>query len=381
MDTKKALIVTRVSGFVPQFEMNNVKLLQEMGYEVHYAANFDTVVYGLDNHRLDGTGIVRHHIPFGRSPFSGQVIKTLHKLEELISEEKFDLIHCHMPMTGIVTRLAAQRVRKKDGCKIPVLYTVHGFHFFKGAPIKNWLYYIPERWCARYTDCLITINNEDYRRACSFKIRGWVDKISGVGIKTDKQKISEKDRNAIRKKLGVGAEDLLLISIGELNANKNHICILRTLGQIKEKKLKYIICGQGCLEDELKEYIRLNNMESQVKLLGYRSDIESLLQSSDIFVFPSLREGLSVSVLEAMAAGLPVVAKKIRGNTDLIQDGMGGYLVEKNDARLYENAIMKLYNDEMLRKKMSDWNRKRVEEFSVEKVEGQMRGIYGKVMK
>ena len=380
MEIKKALIVTRVSGFVPQFEMNNVKILQEMGYEVHYAANFNTVVYGTDNKRLDGTGIVCHHIPFSRSPFSSNVLKCCKKLIKIMLQEKLDLIHCHMPMTGIIARIAAEKVRKKTGRNIPVIYTVHGFHFYKGAPLRNWVYYIPEKWCARYTDCLITINEEDYRRACSFRIRGCAEKISGVGIKTDKEILSEKDRVAVREKLGVSADECLLISIGELNANKNHICVLRTLSQMQEKKIKYIICGQGCLEEELKSYICQNNLENQVKLLGYRSDIEKLLQASDIFIFPSLREGLSVSVLEAMAAELPVIAKRIRGNTDLIQDGRGGYLVEEDNTNLYENAIRKLFSDEKLRKEMSKWNRERVKEFSIDKVGMQMREIYERML-
>ena len=119
----KALIVTRVSGFLPQFEANNVKILQEMGFEVHYAANFNTVVYGKDNHRLDGMGLTCHQIDFERSPFSPGVSKAYRQLKKLLEQENFDLIHCHMPMSGVVARLAAQAVRRKTGRKVPVLYT------------------------------------------------------------------------------------------------------------------------------------------------------------------------------------------------------------------------------------------------------------------
>lgn len=136
-----------------------------MGYEIHYAANFDVVVYGKDNSRLMGTGIHRHHIPFGRSPFSRDVRTCYLALKKLMLEEKFDLIHCHMPMTGVLTRKAAEKVYKMTGRKVPVIYTAHGFHFYEGAPVSNWKYYVAEKHYARYTDKLLVINQEDYARA------------------------------------------------------------------------------------------------------------------------------------------------------------------------------------------------------------------------
>lgn len=209
--TKKALLVTRVSGFVPQFEMNDVKILQKMGYEVHYASDFKIIVYGMDNERLQGTGIVCHDIGFCRSPFSRKVVSSYRELKKIMLEEQFDLIHCHMPVTGVVTRLAAEAVRKKTKRDVPVLYTAHGFHFFRGAPLINWLYYIPERWLARYTDRLITINKEDYQRASGFPVRGKVEKIPGVGVDYCSKELEEEERKSIRKRkreeLGITSSD------------------------------------------------------------------------------------------------------------------------------------------------------------------------------
>lgn len=346
---KKALIVTRVSGFVPQFEMNNVKILQHFGYEVHYAANFDTVVYGPDNSRLDGTGIICHHIPFCRSPFSPAVRSCYLALKQLMLDESFDLIHCHMPMTGVITRIAAQAVRRKEKRLVPVLYTTHGFHFYTGAPLQNWLYYLPERWLARCTDCLITINEEDYRRACTFPVRGRVEKISGVGIQVTAETNDPSDpatdgkrqtiRHKIRQEFGICEADFVLVSVGELNANKNHVEILRMLASYRDPSLKYIICGTGHLRKELEQFVTEHSLQTQVIFAGYRSDIEQILSASNLFLFPSLREGLSVAVMEAMRAGLPVVAKQIRGNVDLIENLKGGILVEKGEPSEYADAI------------------------------------------
>lgn len=373
---KKALLVTRVSGFVPQFEMNNVKILQQLGYEVHYAANFNVVAYGNDNDRLKGTGIICHHIPFCRSPFSPSVRKTYRQLKDLMQNESFDLIHCHMPMTGVIARMAAQAVRRNKKRAATVLYTTHGFHFYSGAPLVNWIYYLPERWLAHYTDCLITMNEEDFCRARSFSVRGQVEKISGVGIRVE-QPMYGKDRQWME--LGIRNEDFLMVSVGELNKNKNHIQILRALVQCKDMSIKYVLCGQGDMLEELKEFVKENGLEAQVVFAGYRSDVPHILASSDLFVFPSLREGLPVAVMEAMNMGLPIVAKRIRGNTDLIEQGKGGILVERGEPSEYAEAILKMKREPELAGEMGQWNQKRVQQFAASHVKEQMRDIYERI--
>lgn len=377
---KKALIVTRASGFLPQFEGNNVRILQKEGYEVHYATNFDVVVYGTDNSRLDGLGLVCHHIPFCRSPFSRDVLHSMKLLRDLMEEEKFDLVHCHMPVSGVVARIAAQQVRKKTGRKIPVLYTTHGFHFFHGAPFKNWLYYFPERWLARYTDCLITLNEEDYRRACRFPVRGQVKKVPGVGIDLEKnQVLSTEKRQEMRKKFGVSETDFMLVSVGELNANKNHMQMIRMLKRHPQPDIKYIICGMGTMQSEIQTFITENSLENQVILAGYSHEIAEILMSADCFVFPSLREGLSVALMEAMRAGLPVVAKKIRGNVDLIEDKKGGFLLETGSEQEYMQAVLSLKNDRKLAHNMGEWNQQRVKLFSNTRVSEKMQLIYKEI--
>lgn len=382
--SKKALLVTRVSGFVPQFEMNNVRLLQSMGYEVHYASNFETVVYGSDNKRLEGTGIVCHHIPFCRSPFSKEVMGGYRELKRLMEKERFGLVHCHMPMTGIVARLAAQSVRKKAKYNVPVIYTTHGFHFFKGAPWKNWIYYLPEKWMARYTDCLITINEEDYERASGFRVRGTVEKIPGVGIDCIQEETEERrgqKREKKRKELGLASSDYVLLSVGELNQNKNHTTVIEALAHEKNSSIQYLICGTGPLEVQIKNRIHERGLEEKVHLLGYRSDVKELLMAADCFVFPSLREGLSVALMEAMSAGLPVVAKKIRGNIDLLPGGEGGILLGDGTPEEYLEAIYKIKNERDLAVRMGKWNRERVKQFSSEEVTAKMERIYKEVLK
>ena len=277
---KKALLVTHVSGFVPQFEMGNVKILQDMGYEVHYASNYRNPSYGDDNRRLDGTGIIRHQVDFERSPYSLKNVTAYRQLKRVMEEERFELVHCHTPMGGVLARLAAHATNTG-----PVIYTAHGFHFYKGAPVLNWLIYYPvERWLSRYTDVQITINHEDFVRAKRFKA-GRVVRIHGVGI--DLNSGNGCTRETKREELGIRPEEVLLLTAGELNKNKNQQMVLNALGKLRGKTktpFVYAACGRGeCLEELQKKTTELN-LESRVHFLGYRQDFQEILKTADILL-------------------------------------------------------------------------------------------------
>lgn len=374
--SKKALIVTRVSGFVPQFEMNNVKILQQMGYEIHYAANFDVIVYGTDNSRLDNTGIICHHIPFGRSPFSRDVLHCYHMLKELMLEQNFDLVHCHMPMTGVVARWAAEKVRKMTGRNIPVFYTAHGFHFYKGAPISNWVYYFIERYFARYTDRLLLINQEDFERGSRFNVRGKVEKLPGVGMRPLPPKSNEFD---LYKEYHIPASHKVVVSVGELTKRKNHEVMIRAMDQLRNEKITYVICGTGPLQEKLFSLVKEMHLQEKVIFAGYCENIYDILYEADFFAFPSLQEGLPVAVMEAMQAGLPVIGKEIRGNSDLIENKKGGFLFAEGLVDDYVKGLQYMLTHEEEAKKMGQWNMERVKQFSLEHVDKIMKRIYSEI--
>lgn len=326
---KKVLLATHVSGFVPQFEMNNVRILQKMGYEVHYASNFNNVSYGNDNSRLEGTGIVCHQVDFARSPFDIKAHRVAcRQLKALMQQEEFALLHCHTPVGAALSRLVAMPYRKLG---LKVMYTAHGFHFYKGAPLKYWLLFYPiERFLAGKTDVLVTINEEDYKRAKRFCLhkKTRVEYIPGVGVDTAywsgkdlKPGEREEIRENIRKELGVADDEQMLLSVGELIPRKNHEEVIRALAEQKKKgvtKFRYFICGQGVLEEYLQNLIEELKLSNEVTLLGYRKDIRNLLYGTDLFVFPSKQEGMPVALMEAAVAGVPVRASDIRGNRELL---------------------------------------------------------------
>ncbi len=369
---KKALLVTHVSGFVPQFEMGNVKILQNMGYEVHYASNYHNPSYGDDNRRLDGTGIIRHQVDFERSPYSLKNMTAYRQLKQLMEEERFDLVHCHTPMGGVLARLAAHATNTG-----PVIYTAHGFHFYKGAPLLNWLIYYPvERWLSRYTDIQITINHEDFMRAKHFKA-GRVVRIHGVGIDLDQE--DQSVRGEKRLELGIKPEEVLLLTAGELNKNKNQQMVLNALEKLNEKTkipFVYAACGKGdCLEALQRKTSELK-LESRVRFLGYRQDFRKLLKAADIFLMPSYREGLPTVVMEAMSAGLPVIGTDIRGNRDLISHGKTGYLVKVNDAETMAEYLRELMEKKEQRITMGEKAREAIQPYGKNQVAREMEKIY-----
>lgn len=371
--SKKALIVTRVSGFVPQFEMNNVKILQEMGYEIHYAANYDVVVYGKDNKRLADTGIKQHHIPFGRSPFSRDVFRCYQMLKQLMLQQEYDLIHCHMPMTGVLARKAAKSVRKMTGRNVPVLYTAHGFHFYQGAPLGNWIYYFIEKHYARYTDRLLLINKEDFERGSKFNVRGKTEYIPGIGMKPLPEATEDFD---LREKYHIPSGHKVVVSVGELTTRKNHQVMIKAMDQFRRMPLTYIICGAGPLEEELHQMVEEMHLQNKVIFAGYCDTVSDILLQADVFAFPSKQEGLPVAVMEAMQAGLPVIGLKIRGNCDLINDGEGGFLFHEDLVKEYVKALRYFLKYPEEAKRMGQWNKERVKEFSLACVDKKMRRIY-----
>lgn len=377
---KKALMLSSVASMIDQFNMENIKILKSLGYEVHVLANFSFGNTTSDERtkefkeELENMGIKVYNVPIPRKITAiKEMIFSYKKIKEICSENNYNILHCHSPIGGVLARLAFKDFRKKGG---KLIYTAHGFHFFKGAPIKNWIIFYPiEKFCSKYTDCLITINKEDYKRAKGFKAKE-VKYVPGIGIDTEKIKDIKRDRKKL-KEFGIEEEDIVLISVGELNKNKNQEIIIKALSKIENRNnIKYILCGKGENLEYLRNISLSLKIEKNILFVGYRKDVLNILKSSDIFCFSSKREGLSVAMMEAMACNLPVVCSKIRGNTDLVLENKGGFLYDFNDIDNFKYGIERLVNDKKLRKDMGQFNFHRIKEFDKENVNAIMKKIY-----
>lgn len=357
----KRLLLTCTDLMAIQFLTPHVKYLSQNGFSVELACS--DVGGRMDELRaaLDGIAPV-HTVRLVRSPFSLENRKGCGDLKKIIDGSRWDVIWTNEPVMGVMTRFAAKAARKR-GTK--VVYMVHGFHFYKGAPMQNWLLYYPvERYCSRLCDMIVTINEEDYRRARTFHAER-VEKIPGVGVNLSRFAPNEEVRREWRKKLGLAEDDIALLTVGELTPRKNQRVLLGALGLIKEEKLRLFICGRGELEEELKTLARELRIDHQIQFLGYRRDIPELCSAADIFAFTSLQEGLPKALMEAMASGKAVVCSDIRGNVDLIEDGKGGFVTE-NNAECVAQALKTLAADRKQREKMGSYNEKAVDAFREE---------------
>ena len=253
-----------------------------------------------------------------------------------------------------------------------VNYTAHGFHFYKGAPFKNWLLYYPvEKICAHFTDVLITINKEDYALAQKKMKPKKVEYVPGVGIDVSKFADAVVDRDAKRDEIGVPRDAFVLLSVGELNGNKNHETVIKALAEINNPEIHYVIAGRGRKKDYLENLAEEKGVK--LHLLGFRRDIPELDKVADVFVFPSYREGLSVSVMEAMASGLPIVCSRIRGNTDLVNEN-GGFLFDPMSIVECREAIEKIRLSNVA--SMGKYNYSVANEYEVRAINTHMKEIY-----
>ena len=371
---KVLLVATVVKIHVNVFHIPCLKMFQEQGWETWVCSRND-----YDNPKECVIPYCDHYvdIPFERNPLKPGNVKAYKMLREIIEKEHFDLIYCHTPVGAMLARLAGISARKK-GTK--VIYMAHGFHFYNGAPLLNWMIYYPaEKFLSRFTDGLITINQEDYRRAQKFHA-GKTILIPGVGIDLDKFRKKEPTRQEIRNKLGIPESKIILMSVGELTKRKNHMVMIEALARLKEYDILYVICGDGPLKAQLRAKAEELGVRDRLKLLGFRKDIAELHKAADIFVFPSLQEGLPVAVMEAMASGLPIVASKIRGNEDLISNNQGGYLINPKDSEQIAKAIEKMIQNPEKREKMEKRNLEIITKYGQETVLQKMDEFFDEIV-
>jgi len=378
---KKVLIVTTVSGFLPQFEKNNVKLLQEAGCEIHYASNFKNPVYTFNEADLKAWGIRLHQIDVAKSPYKFATnLRAVRQLLRIIKENDIEVIHCHNPMGGVAGRIAAGLCGRRPY----VIYTAHGFHFYKGAPKKNWLLFYPAEWLlARMTDILVTINQEDYERAgrLPLKAGGAVFQIHSVGVDKERFVPKREFNEEKRRELHVPAEAFHIVTAAELNENKNQKIVIEAISMLPQKDIYYSICGKGTGEAFLGKLIKEKGLENRVRLLGFRTDMEEILQTADCFAFPSYREGLGVAAVEALLCNVPLVAADNRGTREYAVKGRNAFVCRPDSAPEFAQAIDTLYKDKGMRERMAQGCRSSAMKFTIEEVEKTMKDVYRKALK
>ena len=368
---KKVLFTATVDSHILQFHLPFLKLFKEKGYEVHVATNGNEEIPFCD---------VKHVVSFERSPFKLKNLKAIRQLKKICDTEKFDIIHTHTPMGSVVTRLAAKHARKKY--KTRVIYTAHGLHFFKGAPLKNWLIFYPvEKFLARYTDTLILINQEDYD-LCKRKFKKCHDiqYVPGVGIDEEKFdfEMTKKEKKELRESLGIKENDFVMIYPAEISKRKRQIWLINSIKDLlnEHNDIHLLLPGKDSLDGKCHKLVDELGLNNQVHFLGYRTDIPKLLKISNLSLSSANQEGLPVNVMEAMYVGLPIVASDCRGNRDLVKDHVNGYLVGVEDNIRFKDSIEKIYKSRGENSKYSVESKYIIKEYLLSKISIKLVQIY-----
>ncbi|MCL2497833.1 MAG: glycosyltransferase [Symbiobacteriaceae bacterium] len=371
----RALYVATVSRHIAAFHIPYLQWLKEQGYETHVVTGDAGELSYVDKH---------HQIPMARSPLAVGNLTAVFKLRRLLKQNKYTIIHCHTPVGGVVTRLAAVGLSQRG----KLFYTAHGFHFYKGAPWVNWLFFFPVEFIlARFTDCLITINREDYQTAKKFRFPAQkIVCIPGVGVDMAKfAPLSREEKAVRREKYGYTAEERLLFFAAEFSWRKNHELLIQGFARYCFKhpsnSVRLLLAGDvtGDTYAKCQQLTEKLGIPHKVSFLGYRNDLAELLPCLDMAISSSRQEGLPVNIMEALSCGLPVIVSRVRGHTDLVRHGKNGYLVKLNSkAPLgYAQAIEALLKDIDARGEALAVNcRRSVRQYGQEKVVAQVVGLY-----
>lgn len=375
---KKALLYSHTGSIHSRFNRANIEAFRDLGFELHLMANFENGV-GPENKNQEFVnwcslqGFIVHNVPYIR----GKLLKNASLTKELkafLREQKFDIVHAHTESGGFLLRLA---LAAKGHSKF--VYTAHGMSFWKGCPMKNRIIYKNmERWICSGMDVNLGMNSEEVA-----SLKAWKPEscryVHGVGLNIARMQSPVRSREEVRTEFALAEGEKMIVSIGELDDNKNHSTVIKALARLGRKDFKYVVCGVGPNKDMLLSLAASLGLSDNVILAGYRSDIPDVLNAADLFVFPSYHEGMPVSALEAMACGLPVVCSRIRGNVDIVEDGDNGYLFEPSDEAALAEKLGLLMDNPQKRLEMGAKNREIVKDFSMEAVTEELKAIYGSI--
>lgn len=368
--TNKVLYIATSDIHIQTFHLPYLKWLKENGCEVHLA------VENRGNLKIPNVDQF-FYLPFPRSPFHIANYTSYKKLKHLINNDNYDLIHCHTPIPSMLTRLAARKARRK-GTK--VLYTAHGFHFYKGGHVKNWLFYYPMEWfLSLFTDGIVTINIEDYLVAKNKMRAREAFYIKGIGVNPTKfQPLDNEKKTEICKALGYNENHFILLYIAEFIPRKNHQFVINSIPELVKNipNLKVLFAGKGKLLDEMRKHANKNNLSSHIDFLGFVKDVSPYAAIADIGISSSKQEGLGLGLAEEMFCSVPIVATMDRGHKEMIIHGETGFMFEQENQEEFVKYIALLHQDSNLREKMGKKSLERAQLFSIENSIKSMTRIY-----
>ena len=378
---KNVLFLATVPSMIVAFNMRNIKMLQDMGYTIHAACNyFENSAWTEEQLKeykrtLADNHVVMHQIDFPRKPYHPiQLMRSYLQTRKLLQQINFVMLHNQSCVSGILGRVAGKKYKMK------IIHTEHGFYYFKGSPLFNWIFYPFDRLCSYFTDAIVTINKDDTAFAEKHMKAKTVAYIPGVGIDVDYYQNTVIDKERMKQNVGLPSGSFVVLSVGELNENKNHASILKAISRLKNKNICYLICGEGVEREKLSSLAKELGVENRFILAGQQKNINEFYKLADVFAFPSKREGLGLAALEAMASGLPLVTSNKNGINDYAEDGKTGYMYDPEDVDGFSKGILMLYENEALRKSLGTYNNKKAHNFDKKRTDEIMKTLYTEVL-
>ncbi len=301
-------------------------------------------------------------------------LKAVADLRRIMVEGKYDIVHTHSSVAGVVGRLAAL------AAGVPVIiHHVHGWGFHDGMP--GWtrkLYLTLERFCAKFTDRIVTVSEPDIQKGLMQGI-GTKDKFTlinnGIDLEKFRQDIGVQQ---VRSELGLDPECKLVGMVGRLDEQKNPLDLIKAAAIVSKSysKVQFLIVGDGSLRPECEQLIDELNLKDKFFLLGFRNDVPRILPILTITAMSSLWEGLPLAFLESMSAGKPIVANDIDGASDVVVNGETGFLVTPHQPQAMAERILTLLNDEALCNHMGQVAQQRSDHYSLPKMFGKVESLY-----
>lgn len=375
---KYVMMMATTAAMIEQFNKNNILILEKLGYRVHVVANFkkgnpisEGRITAFKKWVVEHNGMYYHVDAVRKLVAPKQHFEVYRFLCGMMKKYQYEFIHCHTPMGSVIARCAAKVMNTR------VIYTAHGFLFFRGGPIKWWVIDYPiELFFSKWTDIQIVINREDYKNAKKMLHAKKTIYLPGVGV--DYQKVNDcvAKNNKKREELGISESEFVIISVGELHKRKNQIMILEALNYIDLGGLHYVMVGKGPMIGIYKEYIYKHQLQDTVHILGFRDDVFDLYMMSDCMVHPSIREGLGMAPLEAMACGLPLINTYVNGMRDYTSNNITGICMDTFSPIELAKAINQMRSDESFRRNCGNRNKRIAKQFSYVKSNMIMREVY-----
>ena len=317
-----------------------LNLSREMMKANEYVPVIGCIVQSLDEsvalvEKARDYGIETHRIVVNNKVFPLDVLRFVRNIQKL----HIDLIHSHGYKASIISFVVQLTTRK------PILSTCHLWFWGKDSPLKFRLMTMLEIFLYRYFKTITVVSQPIKQILIDRGIKEERIHVIKNGINLDDfPRISDFEKKNLREALGVKQDIPLIISLGRLTEQKAHVDLVRTAEVLKSEGLKcvVIIVGDGELRDHLNHMIRERGLDVEIKLIGFRDDTCALLQISDVFILPSLDEGLPMALLEAMACRVPVIATPVGDIPEVLEFGKNGVLVSPRDVGGFSEAIKKL---------------------------------------